>query len=178
MTAGLFHGTPGHGSSICPGPISASTIHNAGSTTSPSGGGARPATRSGMMCGEPMEPIRCPFCSPPSGEVVVKNTLCYARYDRYPVSRGHMLVIPFRHVPDFFSLTDEAKYAIMALADDCKRVVEETSKPAGYNIGFNVGAAAGQSVMHCHCHFIPRYRGDTDNPRGGIRGIIPAKRDY
>jgi diadenosine tetraphosphate (Ap4A) HIT family hydrolase len=89
-----------------------------------------------------------------------------------------MLVIPFRHVPDFFSLTDEEKYAIMALADDCKRVVEETSKPAGYNIGFNVGAAAGQSVMHCHCHFIPRYRGDTDNPRGGIRGIIPAKRDY
>jgi diadenosine tetraphosphate (Ap4A) HIT family hydrolase len=78
-----------------------------------------------------------------------------------------MLVIPFRHVPDFFNMTGEEKYAIMTLVDNGKQVIEETSKPAGYNIGFNVGFAAGQTVMHSHCHVIPRYRGDTENPRGG-----------
>ncbi len=96
MTAGLSHGIPGYGSSICPGPISGSLMHNANSTMFPSGGGARPAMHSWMMCGEPMEPMNCPFCSPPSVEIVAKNTLCYARWDRYPVSRGHMLVIPSR----------------------------------------------------------------------------------
>ena len=78
MTAGLSHGIPGYGSSICPGPISGSLMHNANSTMLPSGGGARPAMRSGMMCGEPMEPMNCPFCSPPSVEIVAKNSLCYA----------------------------------------------------------------------------------------------------
>lgn len=110
--------------------------------------------------------------------IVAKNALCYARKDRYPVSKGHMLVIPFRHVPDFFSLTDEEKCAIPALVGECKWVIEENSKPAGSNIGFNAGAAAGQTVMHCHCHVIPRYSGDTDNPRGGVRGVIPHKREY
>ena len=89
-----------------------------------------------------------------------------------------MLVIPFRHVPDFFSLTPKEKFAVMTLVDDSTLVIEETAKPDGYNIGFNVGAVAGQSVMHCHCHVIPRYRGDTDNPRGGVRGVIPRKREY
>jgi len=120
----------------------------------------------------------CPFCSPPADVIVAKNALCYARKDRYPVAKGHLLVIPFRHVPDFFNLTNEEKYAIMTLVDECKLVIEENSNPAGYNIGFNVGTAAGQTVMHCHCHVIPRYRGDTDNPRGGVRGVIPHKREY
>jgi diadenosine tetraphosphate (Ap4A) HIT family hydrolase len=78
----------------------------------------------------------------------------------------------------FLCLTPEEKYAIMALVNDGKPVIEETSKPAGYNIGFNAGAAAGQSVMHCHCPVIPRYRGDTENLRGGVRGVIPWKREY
>jgi diadenosine tetraphosphate (Ap4A) HIT family hydrolase len=131
-----------------------------------------------MMCGEHREPITFPFCSPPVDVKVANNKLNYARWDRYPVSRGHMLVIPFRHVPDFFNMTGEEKYAIMTLVDNGKQVIEETSKPAGYNIGFNVGFAAGQTVMHSHCHVIPRYRGDTKNPRGGVRGVIPGKRDY
>ena len=122
--------------------------------------------------------MTCPFCSPPSDEIVAKNELSYARWDRYPVSKGHMLVIPFRHESDFFNLTDDEKYAIMKLVNDCKQIIEENSKPDGYNIGFNVGVAAGQSGMHCHCHIIPRYRGDTDNPRGGVRGVIPRKREY
>ena len=83
------------------------------------------------------------------------------------MSKGHMLVIPFRHVQDFFDLVG-----------DCKQVIEKTEKPAGYNIGFNVGAVAGQTDMHCHCHVIPRYAGDTENPRGGVRGVISKKQSY
>ena len=89
-----------------------------------------------------------------------------------------MLVIPFRHVQDFFDLAGEEKYAILELVVECKRVIEKTEKPAGYNIGFNIGAVAGQTIMHCHCHVIPRYVGDTENPRGEVRGVIPHKREY
>ena len=103
MTAGLSCGIPGHDSSICPGRISGSMTKNTDSTTFPSGGGARPATHSWMMCGETMEPVNCPFCSPPADVIVAKNRFCYARWDRYPVSKGHMLVIPFRHVQDFLT---------------------------------------------------------------------------
>jgi diadenosine tetraphosphate (Ap4A) HIT family hydrolase len=122
--------------------------------------------------------MKCPFCNPFADEIVAKNDLCYARWDRFPVSKGHLLVIPFRHTPDYFSLTEEEKQALFALIDECKEVIEENFRPAGYNIGFNVGEAAGQTVMHCHCHVIPRYSGDTENPRGGIRGVIPQKREY
>ena len=177
MTAGRFPEIPGHGSSICPGPISGFMMDNAGNTTFPLVGGAHPAMHSGMMCGEPLVPVNCPLCFPPFSEIIARNTLWYTRCERYPVSSGHMLGIPFGHEQDFFSLTSEEKYAIMALAVHGKLAIEETSKPAGYTIGFNRGAAAGQSVMHCHCHVIPRYRCDTDNPRGGVRGLIPWKRE-
>jgi diadenosine tetraphosphate (Ap4A) HIT family hydrolase len=120
--------------------------------------------------------MTCPFCNPVADEIVAKNDLCYARWDGYPVSRGHLLVIPFRHVADYFSLTVEEKQAVLALVDECKEVIEENYKPAGYNIGFNVGMAAGQTVMHCHCHVIPRYVGDVRDPKGGVRGVVPGKR--
>ena len=123
-------------------------------------------------------PMTCPFCNPVANEIVAKNDLCYARRDRYPVSKGHLLVIPFRHIPDFFSMTFEEKQAVLALIDSCKDVIEMEFSPAGYNIGFNVGEAAGQTVMHCHCHVIPRYIGDVRNARGGVRGVVPQKRDY
>jgi diadenosine tetraphosphate (Ap4A) HIT family hydrolase len=87
-------------------------------------------------------------------------------------------VIPFRHTADFFSMTVEEKAAVLALVDKCKEVIEENFKPAGYNIGFNVGVAAGQTVMHCHCHVIPRYVGDVPDPKGGVRGVILGKQDY
>ena len=122
--------------------------------------------------------MTCPFCNPLADDIVAKNDLCYARWDRYPVSKGHLLVIPFRHIPDFFSMTAEEKQALLALVTSCKEVIEEDFKPAGYNIGFNVGVAAGQTVMHCHCHMIPRYVGDVPNPRGGVRGVVPGKRGY
>ena len=122
--------------------------------------------------------MTCPFCNPMADEIVAKNDLCYARWDRYPVSKGHLLVIPFRHTSDFFSLKVEEKQAVLALIDECKDVIEENFKPAGYNIGFNIGVAAGQTMMHCHCHVIPRYVGDMKEPRGGVRGVVPAKRGY
>ena len=125
-----------------------------------------------------MEIVKCPFCNPVADEIVAKNDLCYARWDGYPVSTGHLLVIPFRHVADYFSLTAEEKHAVLALVDECKEVIEENLSPAGYNIGFNVGTAAGQTVMHCHCHVIPRYVGDVRDARGGVRGVVPGKRGY
>jgi len=126
-----------------------------------------------------MSPVTCPFCNPPAEEIVVRNDLCYARWDKFPVSQGHLLVIPFRHTPDFFSMTDDERRATVDLIGECKKIIEEPSPtPDGYNIGFNVGEAGGQTVMHCHCHVIPRYAGDVENPRGGVRGVVPGKRGY
>ena len=93
-----------------------------------------------------MEPVKCPFCNPVAEEIVARNELCYARWDRFPVNKGHLLVIPFRHTLDFFSMTLEEKVALMSLIDSCKDVIEAEFYPAGYNIGFNVGVAAGLTV--------------------------------
>ncbi|MDD4484042.1 MAG: HIT family protein [Methanoregula sp.] len=120
-----------------------------------------------------MEPRKCPFCNPYAEDIVVKNDLCYARWDRHPVSKGHILIVPFRHEPDFFFLTNEEREAILALADDCKFVIEKNFRPTGYNIGFNVGGSAGQTAMHTYCHMIPRYPGDVQEIRGGIRAVVP-----
>lgn len=125
-----------------------------------------------------MEPVKCPFCNPSAEEIVAKNDLCYARWDKFPVSPGHLLVLPFRHTTDFFSMTPEERGAVISLVDVCKRVIEKKFSPDGYNIGFNVGEAAGQTVMHCHCHVIPRYAGDVSNPRGGVRGVVPGRKNY
>lgn len=96
--------------------------------------------------------MKCPFCNPIAEDIVARNDRCYALWDRFPVSRGHLLVITFRHTPDFFSMTAEERQALVALVVSFKEVIEENFSPAGYNIGFNAGEAAGQTVMHCHCH--------------------------
>ena len=122
------------------------------------------------------EPARgCPFCRPFGDDIVAKNALCYARWDRFPVNKGHLLIMPFRHVPDYFSLTAEEKQAMVAMIDECRTIIDENFHPDGYNIGYNIGTAAGQTVMHCHCHLIPRYTGDTDNPKGGVRRVIRGR---
>jgi len=122
--------------------------------------------------------MNCIFCNPPAGEIVIQNDLCYARWDKFPVSRGHLLIIPFRHTQDFFSMTDAERRAAIDLVTECKKIIEEKYHPDGYNIGFNVGLAGGQTVMHCHCHVIPRYAGDVPDPKGGVRGVVPGKRGY
>lgn len=118
----------------------------------------------------------CPFCHPE--EVVLENELAWVRFDKYPVNPGHMLVITRRHVSDFFASTREERKAINALLEEAKRLLEDRFKPDGYNIGVNCSPAAGQTIMHLHIHLIPRYTGDMENPRGGVRGVIPGKQKY
>ena len=118
----------------------------------------------------------CPFCN--AAVTVLSNDLAYAYYDKFPVNNGHLLVIPFRHVSDFFDLTKEEREAVFSLIDETKILLEKKHKPDGYNIGINVGEVAGQTVWHVHVHIIPRYKGDTDDPQGGVRGVIPEKQKY
>jgi diadenosine tetraphosphate (Ap4A) HIT family hydrolase len=118
----------------------------------------------------------CLFCQ--VEEVVLENELAWARYDKFPVSPGHMLIITRRHVEDFFATTAEERWALNELLEAAKRMLDQNLRPDGYNIGINCGVAAGQTIMHLHIHLIPRYHGDIDNPRGGVRGVIPEKRIY
>ncbi|MDD4437327.1 MAG: HIT family protein [Tissierellia bacterium] len=123
-----------------------------------------------------MQANHCSFCNPI--KIVLQNNLAVAIYDRYPVSPGHLLIIPRRHVENYFATTLEERQAINDLLEDGKRLLELKYHPDGYNVGVNCGEAAGQTVMHVHLHLIPRYIGDIDNPRGGVRGVIPEKRIY
>jgi diadenosine tetraphosphate (Ap4A) HIT family hydrolase len=121
---------------------------------------------------------QCPFCSPVASEIVLENLLCYSRYDKYPVGKGHVLVVPFRHVANFFELTEAERKAAFELVWQAQAKLDRDLHPEGYNVGVNVGPAAGQTVMHVHIHLIPRYRGDVPDPRGGVRFVIPEKAKY
>jgi len=115
----------------------------------------------------------CRLCIPE--DVIVGNELAYARRDNNALSRGHVLVIPVRHVADYFAMTAREKGAVMSLLDEAKEFVQARYAPDGYNIGVNVGKAGGQSRMHVHVHLIPRYQGDVPDPRGGIRCVLAPK---
>ncbi len=121
---------------------------------------------------------QCPFCNPQEKDIILKNDLCYARFDKYPVNKGHILIIPFRHFGNYFDATKDEKIAFMELIDKAKQYLDKNFKPDGYNIGINVGKEAGQTIMHVHIHIIPRYKGDMGNPRGGVRGVIPERQKY
>lgn len=120
--------------------------------------------------------VECPFCS--TTEVFAGNELAFAKVDYYPVSSGHMLVIPRRHFADLFEATADERAALWELLTEVKSQLDQQRRPAGYNVGVNVGCAAGQTVMHLHVHLIPRYVGDMQDPRGGVRGVIPSHRIY
>jgi len=122
------------------------------------------------------ERATCRFCTPEA--VVLSGELVYARRDSYPVSPGHLLIIPHRHVPGYFDATVDEKSAIVEMIDRARNWLQEEYSPDGFNIGVNCGPAAGQTVMHAHIHVIPRYRGDMQDPRGGVRGVIPEKQKY
>ena len=122
------------------------------------------------------ELTNCPFCD--RKDAIVRNEHAYLVYDLNPVTRGHLLVVTNRHVADFFATTWVEREAMLKLADEAKRLLDGRHAPSGYNIGVNIGAAAGQTIMHVHLHVIPRYPGDTPNPRGGVRGVIPGKQSY
>ena len=121
----------------------------------------------------------CPFCAVAPERIVAEEGPCLALSDRYPVSRGHRLIVPRRHVASFRELTDEEWQAVLRLARRlAQQLMENDPAIQGFNLGINDGAAAGQSVFHVHVHLIPRRSGDVRRPRGGVRGVIPDKQDY
>ncbi len=120
--------------------------------------------------------MTCLFCTNQTS--LLESETFFVMFDRYPVSKGHLLLIPKAHRTDYFALSIEEKDSLSRLLEEAKLLLDDLYQPSGYNIGFNCGAAAGQTIFHCHCHLIPRYAGDVPQPRGGVRGVIPAHKEY
>lgn len=121
----------------------------------------------------------CPFCSTDSSrEIIADSDTAYAIFDKFPVNQGHALIIPKRHCADYFDLSFIEQSACVFLLNTVKDIVKDKFNPDGFNVGINVGEKGGQTVNHVHIHLIPRYNGDVDDPRGGVRGVIPSKQKY
>lgn len=124
----------------------------------------------------------CLFCETQSGKsrsIHLKNSLAFSIFDAYPVSKGHLLIIPNRHIDDFFSLTPAEINSVNALLFEARTLaIKDDSSIQGFNVGINSGAVSGQTIFHCHIHLIPRRLGDVENPRGGVRNIFPGKGNY
>jgi len=121
----------------------------------------------------------CIFCNLDESRVEIENNLALSFKDLYPVTKGHSLVIPKRHVQSFFDLEKDEKKAILELLElQKKKLISQDKLITGFNIGINDGIDSGQTVMHCHVHLIPRRKGDMNDPRGGVRGVIPEKQSY
>jgi diadenosine tetraphosphate (Ap4A) HIT family hydrolase len=130
---------------------------------------------------EPMqdESAECLFCHIAPGRVIAQKELAYAIRDGFPVTPLHSLVIPKRHVPDYFGLEAEELLAIDRLLHQLRaEILAQDPEVTGFNVGINAGAVAGQTIFHCHVHLIPRRSGDVKNPRGGVRHVIPGKGFY
>jgi len=127
-----------------------------------------------------MEPDQmCLFCNIPPERVIDSNDLAYAIHDGFPVTHLHTLVIPKRHVEDYFGLSQNELEACHELLKKIRSdIVAEDLEVEGFNVGMNAGQVAGQTIFHCHIHLIPRRKGDVENPRGGVRHIIPGKGFY
>lgn len=125
-----------------------------------------------------MKETACPFCALPESRVIFANHQAVAVADGFPISPGHTLIIPRRHVESIFELNAEEVNALIMLLAEAKNVLDDEQKPDGFNIGVNDGPAAGQTIPHLHIHLIPRFIGDRADPRGGVRWIIPEKADY
>jgi len=117
--------------------------------------------------------IDCALCKPE--EMLLQDELAYVAYEKSSLSKGHVIVVPKRHVADYFEMTGAEQASVMGLLGEVKKMMQEKHAPDGYNIGVNIGEAAGQSRMHVHVHLIPRYAGDVPDPKGGIRCVL-AKR--
>ncbi len=121
----------------------------------------------------------CPFCKKLAGrETFAESALAGAIWDGFPVSEGHALLVPKRHVGSFFELSETEQSDMLRLLSEVHRRLVELHHPTGFNVGLNIGKAAGQTVDHAHLHVIPRYNGDVRDPRGGIRHVIPTKARY
>ncbi len=121
----------------------------------------------------------CIFCNSKQSDFIDENKLAYVSYDTYPVTNYHCLIIPKRHIKDYFNLTKKEIIACYQLSIKIKKkILNKDSSVKGFNIGVNSGKIAGQSIMHCHIHLIPRRKGDVKNPQGGVRSVIPLKQHY
>ena len=125
-----------------------------------------------------MSKASCPFCALPAERILLLADEALVIRDAFPVSPGHTLVIPRRHIGSFFELTDAERACMVELLARAKAELDLSFQPDGFNIGINDGAAAGQTVQHLHLHLIPRYRGDVPDPRGGVRWVMPSKAKY
>ena len=122
--------------------------------------------------------VNCPFCSLDPGRIISETKLTFTIRDGFPISPRHTLIIPKRHVASFFEVTNTERNELLLALESAKKYLDREHKPNGYNIGINEGASAGQTVPHLHIHLIPRYKGDCEDPRGGIRWIFPKKAKY
>ena len=120
----------------------------------------------------------CPFCNVDQSKVLLANEHAMAFPDGFPVTPGHSLIVPKRHISSLFEATKEETAALFDLVAEMRELLLTENAPDGFNVGINDGAAAGQTVMHLHIHLIPRYAGDTEDPRGGVRWIMPVKAPY
>ena len=121
----------------------------------------------------------CIFCKIKTEELQFENQLAYSSRDSYPVSEFHSLIVPKRHVESYFELTNDEIHACNELILRTKeKILKQDTSVKGFNIGTNAGKVAGQSIMHCHIHLIPRREGDVENPQGGVRSVIPKKQHY
>lgn len=121
----------------------------------------------------------CPFCNPDSErELIAESATAYAIYDKFPVNEGHALIIPKKHIEDYFELTFKEQSAMLLMLNYVRNILKDRFNPDGFNVGINIDKAGGQTIPHVHIHIIPRYLGDVAEPRGGVRGVIPDKRDY
>jgi ATP adenylyltransferase len=121
----------------------------------------------------------CHFCDLTEDRVINETETCLVIHDLYPVTPLHTLIITKRHVASYFDLSDQERQELQNLLDEHQQLInEEDETVSGFNIGINCGEDAGQTVMHCHVHLIPRRNGDINDPRGGVRGVIPEKRIY
>ena len=121
----------------------------------------------------------CLFCNIKESECVHENKLAYASYDSFPVSDFHCLIIPKRHIKDYFELSKDELIACDELIKTVKdEIIFKDKSVKGFNLGTNIGKTSGQSILHCHFHLIPRRDGDVENPQGGVRSVIPNKQYY
>ncbi|TRZ89292.1 MAG: HIT family protein [Rhodocyclaceae bacterium] len=120
----------------------------------------------------------CPFCNLAASRILGGDDLAIIASDGFPVAPGHALIIPRRHVASFFETTATERASLLQLLDEAKAIIDAGFGPHGYNIGINDGSAAGQTVAHLHIHLIPRYAGDSPDPRGGVRWVLPENAKY
>ena len=121
----------------------------------------------------------CLFCNSEKSGCAHENDLAYASYDSYPVSEYHCLIIPKRHIKDYFDLSNDELVSCNELIKIVKKeIINKDPSVKGFNLGTNIGKVSGQSILHCHFHLIPRREGDVENPQGGVRSVIPNKQHY